>query len=91
MSMKNFSDTIGNRTHNVPACSAVPQLTGLLRAPNNIYIYIPCVIAVSSYLALINETEGKICTQEAEGYKSNFILLDTMYQFYYNNMRLTAV
>jgi len=25
MSMKNSSDTIGNRTHDLPACSAVPQ------------------------------------------------------------------
>jgi len=27
MSMKNFNDTIGNRTHDLAACSAVPQLT----------------------------------------------------------------
>jgi hypothetical protein len=25
MSMKNSNDTIGNRTHYLPACSAVPQ------------------------------------------------------------------
>ena len=31
--MKNSSDTIGNRTHDLPACSAVPQPTALLRAP----------------------------------------------------------
>jgi len=27
MSKKNFSDTIGNRTHDLPACNAVPQPT----------------------------------------------------------------
>jgi hypothetical protein len=27
MSMKNFNDTTGNRTHELPACSAVPQPT----------------------------------------------------------------
>jgi len=26
MSMKNSSDTIGNQTRNLPACSTVPQL-----------------------------------------------------------------
>ena len=33
MSMKNSSDTIGNRTRDLPACSAVPQPTVLPRAP----------------------------------------------------------
>jgi hypothetical protein len=33
MSMKNFSDTIGDRTRDLPACSAVPQLTAPPRAP----------------------------------------------------------
>jgi len=27
MSMKNLNDAIGNRTHNLPACGAVPQPT----------------------------------------------------------------
>jgi len=31
--MKNSSDTIGNRTRDLPACSAVPQPTALQRAP----------------------------------------------------------
>ena len=31
-SMKNFSDTIGNRTRDLPACSAVPQPAALPRA-----------------------------------------------------------
>jgi len=33
MSMKNSSDTIGNRTRELPTCSAVPQLTAPPRAP----------------------------------------------------------
>jgi hypothetical protein len=33
MSMKNSSDTIGNRTRDLPACSAVPQTTAPPRAP----------------------------------------------------------
>ena len=31
--MKNFNDTIGNRTRDLPACSTVPQPTAPLRAP----------------------------------------------------------
>ena len=30
--MKNFNDTIGNRTRDLPTCSAVPQPTALPRA-----------------------------------------------------------
>ena len=33
MSMKNSNDTIGNRTRDLPTCSAVPQPTALRRAP----------------------------------------------------------
>jgi hypothetical protein len=33
MSMKNSSDTIGNRTRDLPACSTVPQPTAPPRAP----------------------------------------------------------
>ena len=32
--MKNSSDTIGNRTRDLPTCSAVPQPTALRRAPH---------------------------------------------------------
>jgi len=34
MSMKNSNNTIGDQTHDLPACSAVPQLTAPPRAPN---------------------------------------------------------
>jgi hypothetical protein len=33
MSVKNSNDTIGNRTRDLPACSAVPQPTATLRQP----------------------------------------------------------
>jgi len=32
MSIKNSNDTIGNRTHDLPACSPVPQATAPQRA-----------------------------------------------------------
>ena len=35
MLLKNSNDNIGNRTHNLPARSAVPQLTAPPRAPVN--------------------------------------------------------
>ena len=35
MSMKNSNDTFGNRTRDLPACSAVPQQTALPRTPYN--------------------------------------------------------
>ena len=35
MSMKNSSDTIGNRTRDLPTRSAVPQPTALPRAPGH--------------------------------------------------------
>ena len=37
---KNSSDTIGNRTRDLPACSAVPQSNVPPRAPDCLYIYI---------------------------------------------------
>jgi len=52
MLMKNSNDTFGNRTHDLPACSAVPQPTAPPRAPPRLhrmtemlsifpYMYIP--------------------------------------------------
>jgi hypothetical protein len=37
MSMKNSIDTIGNRTHDLSTCSAVPQPAELPRAPVSLY------------------------------------------------------
>ena len=38
MSMKNSNDTIGNRTRDLPTCSAVPQPTGPRRAPKHMKV-----------------------------------------------------
>ena len=38
MSMKNSNDTIGIRTHDLPACSAVPELTTPPRNPTYNYV-----------------------------------------------------
>ena len=58
--MKNSNDTIGNRTRDLLACSAVPQLTALPRAPHIcqlhfiiiiiIIIIIPRTLGFPSYL-----------------------------------------
>ena len=39
MSMKNSNDPIGNRTRNLPACSAVPQPTVSLRASSSVFTH----------------------------------------------------
>jgi hypothetical protein len=38
MSMENSNDTIGNRTRDLPTCTAVPQPNALPRAPHAIVI-----------------------------------------------------
>ena len=38
MPMKNSSDTIGDRTRNLPTCSAVPQPTAPPRAPSDLRV-----------------------------------------------------
>jgi hypothetical protein len=48
MSMKNSSDTMGNRTRDFPVCSAVPQPTASPRAPNFLnYLRIIIIIIIS--------------------------------------------
>ena len=41
--MKNSNDTIGNRTQDLPVCSAVPQPTALLRAPGTVGMWLNAV------------------------------------------------
>ena len=38
--MKNSDDTIGNRTSDLPTCSAVPQPTALPRAPDELVYFL---------------------------------------------------
>ena len=64
MSMKNSSDTIGNRTRDLPACSALPQPTALTRALHP-------SIRVDTIIGLkINESKEKE-TDVREEYESN--------------------
>jgi len=50
MSMKNSNDTIGNRTRDLPACSAVPQPTEsprarkLLKGMNEFVLVLPIFV-----------------------------------------------
>jgi hypothetical protein len=46
MSMKNSSDTIGNRTRDIVASSVVPQATAPPRAPFKILIYLKIIKVV---------------------------------------------
>ena len=46
--MKNSSDTMGNRTRDLPTCSAVPQQTALLRAPNLYCTNVKCTVECDS-------------------------------------------
>ena len=50
--MKNSNDTIGNRTRDLPACSAVPQTTA---PPNVMYSN---GINLKTYVRIINTSEG---------------------------------
>ena len=51
--MKNSNDTIGNRPHDLPACSAVPQPIAPLLTPS-IYIYIYMCVCVCVCRLLIH-------------------------------------
>jgi len=49
--MKNSKDTIGNRTRDLPTCSAVPQPTALPRAPNIMNMCVCVCVCVCSCLS----------------------------------------
>jgi hypothetical protein len=40
LSLKNSSDSIGNRTRDLPVCSAVPQATGPPRTPKYLKVLV---------------------------------------------------
>ena len=64
--MKNFVYTVGKRTRDLPACSAVPQPTAPLRAP--------CVMVVSNSFVKVNTrycAELNI-TEVGSSYSSSF-------------------
>jgi hypothetical protein len=56
--MKNSNDTIGNRTHDLPACSAVLQLTAPPRAPMTIIRFIDMFLILIYLLTAIGVTNG---------------------------------
>ena len=55
--MKNSNDTIGNRTRDLPACSAVPQPTAPSRTP--ILLFMLCKIILSKNNISVNEQHNK--------------------------------
>ena len=54
--MKNFNDTIRNRTRELPTCSAVHQQTALPRAPYILYIYIYIYIYIYTMYIILYTT-----------------------------------
>jgi len=63
MSLKNSSDTIGNQTRDLPACSALPQPTALLRAPNYEVIHVKYNENVSVLLSQLSGMQNIFSAQ----------------------------
>jgi chorismate synthase len=59
MSMKKSNDTIGNRTRDLPTCSALPQPTALLRAPVVVLVVVMIVVAP----AVLNTSSSSSSTE----------------------------
>jgi hypothetical protein len=58
MSMKNSNDTIGNRTRDLPACSAVPQLFMVIYVINSVkYCTAICYIWITGSFGSIREKQ----------------------------------
>lgn len=55
--MKNSNDTLGNRTHGLPASSAVPRPTGPLRA-------LPLITYSKKYLVYKKSLPNVVCASE---------------------------
>jgi len=61
MSMKNSSDTIGNRTRDLSACSAVPQPTALPCAPVDAVVFIKNTkVIIYKYCLLLDKLYREI-------------------------------
>jgi len=70
--MKNFSDTIGNRTYDLAACSAVPQPTAPPRAStflSNVFIikYI-CTVRVHVIVQSKHQGTSTFCTENGTAF-----------------------
>ena len=87
MSIKNSNDTIGNRTHDPPACSAVPQPT----APPRVPIFLaddPIIVWLfthSSYVWLHRTTEylrhrkRQVCWRFIKGWQGGDIMRNKLW------------
>jgi len=72
MSMKNSSDSIGNRTRDLPTCSTVPQPTALLRAPSLTIVHVICVCYCVQihHLHHAEEKEVTLCCPQSQEFCS---------------------
>ena len=73
--MKNSSDTIGNRTHDLPACSAVPQQTAPPRDPINSLIH---DIYIFTYFGYMFRLLQRSYLQAAQDHKEETVYVRTM-------------
>ena len=60
--MKNYSDTIGNQTRDLPTCSAVSQPTALPRAP---FLIVYCSEITCDFLFSTSKCKGKAVPLQA--------------------------
>ena len=70
MSMKNSNDTIGNRTRDLPTCSAVPQPTALPRSPSCWLYYkniLRCTDLWTSKLSVLLSYKFRVQAETSEG------------------------
>ena len=86
--MKNSSDTNRNQTHNLPACSAVPQPTVPPRAALYIHTDISCMVVHGVVLCFqlpcrtgpqtthsrINEEQNKKCLIQISRYRFSLVI-----------------
>jgi acetoin utilization deacetylase AcuC-like enzyme len=72
MSMKNCNDTIGNRTRDLLACSAVPQSNVHLHAPIQL-----CIIIILQYLKDANLVNENTVTKPNKVEREDLLLVHT--------------
>ena len=68
--MKNSNDTIGNRTRDLPICSAVPQPTAPPRAPTHRHMVMK--LRMSGAISLIHPYVFMACTRASLTFHRNF-------------------
>jgi len=73
--MKNSSDTIGNRTRDLPTCSAVPQPTALPRAPSSTHLDV--LYVTENYFIQLS---FRFSAQMIQHWKIHFLLSTLLHQ-----------